>query len=285
VGTAPATQPLSVPEPEELLGLARRLAAAAADVLRDRPEDLDVRSKSTPTDAVTVMDSAAERVILDGLARDRPDDAVVTEESADRPGSSTVTWYVDPLDGTVNYLYGLPQYAVSIAAEVDGELTAGVVVDVARGLEYTATRGGGARVNGKPLACSQQTDPALSLVATGFSYESGRRGAQAVTLTLVLPLVRDIRRFGSAALDLCAVASGTVDGYYEAGMHPWDWAAGALIAREAGARVDGLEGRPPGAHTTLAANPGLFTSLHDLLVAAAADAAAPDVTSPPVPSD
>jgi myo-inositol-1(or 4)-monophosphatase len=285
VGTAAAAQPLNVPEPEDLLGLARGLAAAAADVLRDRPDDLGVQTKSTPTDAVTVMDSAAERVILDGLAATRPDDAVVTEESADRPGSSTVSWYVDPLDGTVNYLYGLPQYAVSIAAEIDGELVAGVVVDVARDLEYTATLGGGARVNGRPLACTRQTDPALSLVATGFSYESGRRGAQAVTLTLVLPLVRDIRRLGSAALDLCAVASGTVDGYYEAGMHPWDWAAGALIAREAGARVDGLEGRPPGPHTTLAANPELFSSLHDLLVAADADAAAPDAMSQPVPGD
>jgi myo-inositol-1(or 4)-monophosphatase len=254
-------------------------------VLRTRPADLDVQSKSTPTDAVTVMDGAAERVILDGLAQERPDDAVMTEESADRPGSSSVTWLVDPLDGTVNYLYGLPQYAVSIAAEVNGELVAGVVVDVARGLEYAATLGGGATVNGRPLACTQQTDPALSLIATGFSYESLRRGAQATTLTLVLPVVRDIRRFGSAALDLCAVAAGTVDGYYEAGMQPWDWAAGALIAREAGARVEGLGGKPPGAYTTLAANPVLFSALHDLLIAAAADAAAPDPSSPAVPGD
>jgi myo-inositol-1(or 4)-monophosphatase len=254
-------------------------------VLRDRPADLDVQSKSTPTDAVTVMDRAAERVILDGLARERPDDAVVTEESADRPGSSTITWYVDPLDGTVNYLYGLGQYAVSIGAEIDGRPVAGVVVDVDRGIEYSATVGGGAWANGRPLSASTQTDPALSLVATGFSYEAGRRGAQAATLTLVLPLVRDIRRFGSAALDLCAVAAGTVDGYYEAGMHPWDWAAGALIAREAGARVDGLEGRGPGAHTTLAANPMLFEALHDLLVAADADAAAPDAPSLAIPGD
>jgi myo-inositol-1(or 4)-monophosphatase len=254
-------------------------------VLRNRPADLDVHSKSTPTDAVTVMDGAAERVILDGLAQERPNDAIVTEESADRPGSSPVTWLIDPLDGTVNYLYGVGQYAVSIAAEVDGELVAGVVVDVARRLEYAATLGGGATVNGRPLACTQQTDPALSLIATGFSYESRRRGAQATTLTLVLPVVRDIRRFGSAALDLCAVAAGTVDGYYEAGMHPWDWAAGALIAREAGARVEGLGGKPPGAHTTLAANPVLFSALHDLLIAADADAAAPDPPSPAVPGD
>jgi myo-inositol-1(or 4)-monophosphatase len=254
-------------------------------VLRDRPQDLEARSKSTPTDAVTVMDGRAERVILDGLARERPNDAVVTEESAGRPGSSPVTWYVDPLDGTVNYLYGIPQYAVSIAAEVDGEVVAGVVLDVARHDEYAAARGGGAQCNGRQLACSAETDPTLSLIATGFAYAAERRAAQARTLLQVLPAVRDIRRFGSAALDLCSVAAGTVDGYYEAGMHPWDWSAGALIAREAGARVDGLQGKPPGSHVTLAANPVLFTALHELLVAADADAAARDAPEVVVPGD
>jgi myo-inositol-1(or 4)-monophosphatase len=254
-------------------------------VLRDRPADLEARSKSTPTDAVTVMDGRAERVILDGLALERPTDTVVTEESAGRAGSSAVTWYVDPLDGTVNYLYRIPQYAVSIAAEVDGEVVAGVVLDVARADEYVAARGGGAECNGRRLACSAVTDPAVSLVATGFSYSAQRRAAQARTLLQVLPVVRDIRRFGAAALDLCAVAAGTVDGYYEAGMHPWDWAAGALIAREAGARVDGLQGKPPGSHVTLAANPGLFGALHDVLVAADADAASPDAAAAVVPGD
>jgi myo-inositol-1(or 4)-monophosphatase len=254
-------------------------------VLRDRPVDLEASSKSTPTDTVTVMDRRAERVILDGLAAERPDDAVVTEESANRSGSSAVTWYVDPLDGTVNYLYGIGQYAVSLGVEIDGEPAVGVVLDVARGEEYTAVRGEGAWCNGRHLACSTQTDPAVSLIATGFAYSARRRTAQGRTVAQLLPAVRDIRRFGSAALDLCAVAAGRVDGYYEAGMQPWDWAAGALIAREAGARVDGLLGKPPGGHTTLAANPGLFSALHDLLVAADADAAAPDAPSLVVPGD
>ncbi len=254
-------------------------------MLRDRPADLQASSKSTPTDTVTVMDRRAERVILDGLAAERPDDAVVTEESANRTGSSGVTWYVDPLDGTVNYLYGITQYAVSLGAEIDGEAAVGIVVDVARDEEYAAVRGGGAWCNGRRLTCSTQTEPALSLVATGFSYSAARRGAQGRTVAQLLPAIRDIRRFGSAALDLCAVAAGRIDGYYEAGMSPWDWAAGALIAREAGARVDGLLGKPPGGHTTLAANPGLFSALHDLLVAADADAAAPDAPVPVVPGD
>lgn len=245
-------------------------------MLRDRPADLHVTSKSTPTDAVTVADRAAERVILDGLAEGRPDDAVVSEEGSDRAGSSGVTWYVDPLDGTVNYLYEIPAYAVSVAAAIGEELVCGVVIDVAAATEYTAVRGGGAHRDGTRLACSAQHDPALALVATGFGYDALRRAAQARSLAVVLPAVRDIRRIGSAALDLCGVASGRVDAFFEAGMFPWDWAAGALIAREAGARVGGLGGRPPGGHTTLAANPELFTALADLLVAADADAAAPE---------
>jgi myo-inositol-1(or 4)-monophosphatase len=242
-------------------------------VLRSRPTDLGITTKSSPTDVVTVMDRAAERVILDGLARSRPNDAVVSEESAARAGTTDVRWLVDPLDGTVNYTYGLPYYSVSIAVEVAGELACGVVLDVERGVEYTATRGGGAARDGVPIACSTQTDPAQALVATGFGYERSRRVVQARAIATVLPAIRDIRRFGSAALDLCAVACGAVDAFFESGMFVWDWAAGALIAREAGARVDGLEGRPPGRHTTLAANPELFDLLHHVLVASHADGA------------
>ncbi len=229
-------------------------------------------TKSGPTDVVTVMDKSAEKVILAGLAEARPDDAIVSEESAETAGSSGVRWLIDPLDGTVNYLYGIPRYAVSIAVEIAEQAACGVVLDVVLGQEYTAIRGAGAYRDGVRLACSTQTDPAQTLLATGFAYDVDRRTAQARTIASVLPAVRDIRRFGSAALDLCDVASGRVDAYYEAGMHPWDWAAGALIAREAGARVDGLSGRPPGNHTTLAANPVLFDVLHHVLVAANADA-------------
>jgi myo-inositol-1(or 4)-monophosphatase len=273
MGAATTPNQLTTPSAGELLALASRLAHAAGDVLRSRPVDLGVTTKSSPTDVVTVMDRAAERVILEGLAEVRPGDAVVSEESAARDGTTGVRWLIDPLDGTVNYLYGIPHYAVSIAAEVDGELAIGVVLDVERGVEYTATRDGGATRDGDPISCSTQTEVAQSLVATGFGYETERRMIQARSMATILPAVRDIRRFGSAAMDLCAVACGQVDAFFEAGMFSWDWAAGALIAREAGARVDGLSGRPPGRHTTLAANPVLFELLHHVLVASNADGA------------
>jgi myo-inositol-1(or 4)-monophosphatase len=266
---------VSRPDAAALLALARELALAAGEVLRHRAADLGVTTKTSPTDVVTVMDKAAERVILDGLARARPGDAIVSEESAATAGDTGVRWLIDPLDGTVNYLYDLPNYSVSIAAELDGEVVAGVVVDVERRIEYLATLGGGATRDGQPLVCSTQTDPAQALVATGFSYEVARRTVQAQAIAAILPQVRDIRRFGSAALDLCAVAGGRVDAYFESGMHIWDWAAGALIAREAGARVDGLDGRGPGNHVTLAANPVLFEVLHHVLVAAQADGPSP----------
>jgi len=258
----------------ELAAVAAELATAAGEVLRRRPADLQLESKTTATDAVTVMDRAAEGVILAGLRDRRPSDRVIAEESGDSSGESSreskVTWYVDPLDGTVNYLYGLPQFAVSIAAVIDDVPVAGAVYDVSRDELYVATSGGGSTCNGEALRCTNQTDPALALVATGFGYDAAFRARQADVVRAVLPLVRDIRRAGSAALDLCSVAAGRVDAYFEAGMHPWDWAAGALIAREAGARVDGLRGRPPSRRVTLAANPSLFDALHELLVAAGA---------------
>jgi myo-inositol-1(or 4)-monophosphatase len=275
VGVETTQDQLSRPPAGDLLALARELAGAAAEVLRARPTDLGVTTKSSPTDVVTVMDRAAERVILDGLARARPGDAIVSEESAATAGDTGVRWLVDPLDGTVNYLYGIPHYAVSIAAEIDGEPEVGVVLDVERRVEYAATRGGGATCEGQPITCSSQIDPSQALVATGFNYEVARRTVQAQAMATILPAVRDIRRFGSAALDLCAVACGQVDGFFESGMHEWDWAAGALIAREAGARVAGLLGRPAGRHTTLVANPVLFERLHDLLAASNADGPSP----------
>jgi myo-inositol-1(or 4)-monophosphatase len=154
----------------------------------------------------------------------------------------------------------------------------GVVLDVERAVLYTATAGGGAFRDGVEIRCSAQTNPALSLVATGFNYDAARRRVQSQALTVILPAIRDIRRAGSAALDLCAVADGQVDAFYEAGMYPWDWAAGGLIAREAGARIGGLAGKPPGRHTTLAANPVLFDSIHDLLMSSNADGALPGDT-------
>jgi myo-inositol-1(or 4)-monophosphatase len=255
---------------DELLDLAVRLAREAAVLILDRPADLGAGTKATPTDAVTVTDRASERLILAGLADARPDDAVVAEESGSTgaAGGDGVLWYVDPLDGTVNYLYDLPQYAVSIAAEVDGNVVAGVVLDVATADEYTAVRGAGAHCNGRRLACRGESDPALSLVATGFSYDAARRASQAETLRTILPRVRDIRRMGAAALDLCALAAGRVDGYYEERLKPWDWAAGALIAAEAGARVGTVGGGPLATSIALAANPVLYEALEGLLAAA-----------------
>jgi myo-inositol-1(or 4)-monophosphatase len=205
----------------------------------------------------------------------RPGDRIVAEESGDSAVDSEVTWYVDPLDGTVNYLYGLPSYAVSIAAVREGVPIAGAVYDVTRDEMFAASAGNGATLNGESLQCTTQSDPALALVATGFGYDATFRAAQAAVLQTVLPHVRDIRRAGSAALDLCSVAAGRVDAYYEAGMHSWDWAAGAVIAREAGARVDGLLGRGLSRAVLLASNPALFDGLHDLLVTAGAGDLAP----------
>jgi myo-inositol-1(or 4)-monophosphatase len=264
-----------MPDHLELAALACDLARAAGAVLRQRPADLGTESKTTPTDAVTVMDRAAEKVILDGLREHRPGDRVVAEESGDSSADSDVVWYVDPLDGTVNYLYALPPYAVSIGAVVGGVPAVGVVYDVPRDELFVATAGGGATCNGEALRCTSQPEPALALVATGFGYDATFRAAQAAVVREVLPQVRDIRRAGSAAVDLCSVAAGRVDAFYEAGMYAWDWSAGALIAREAGARVDGLQGRGPGRRVTLAANPRLFDALHDILVAAGAGDLAP----------
>ncbi len=265
-----------------LLGVAEQIAREAGALLRDRPAALRAESKSTPTDAVTEMDRAAEALIVERLHDLRPDDRIVGEESGHHDGrrtdetqdDATVTWVVDPLDGTVNYLYGIPQYAVSIAAQQHGETVAGVVYDVTRDELYAASVGGGATCDGSPIRCSAQTDLAFALVATGFAYAAETRSVQARALTTVLPAVRDIRRLGSAALDLCMVARGRVDAYFEAGMQPWDWAAGALIATEAGARVGGLGGRPPGSWTTLAANDALFQHLEELLVGAGDPSAA-----------
>jgi myo-inositol-1(or 4)-monophosphatase len=228
------------------------------------------------------MDRAAERVILDGLRLARPGDAIVSEEAGGSGATgSGVRWLVDPLDGTVNYVYGIPHYAVSIAAEVAGEAVCGVVVDVERRLTYHAVAGGGAFRDGARIRCGQESNPAFALVGTGFNYDARLRARQAARLPALLPAVRDIRRAGSAALDLCAVACGQLDAFFEAGMNAWDWAAGALLAREAGARVAGLLGKPPGSATTLAANPRLFDALHEILVFSEINNASP--SSPDAP--
>jgi myo-inositol-1(or 4)-monophosphatase len=262
----------TLPSPESLLELATDLALRAGDLALSMREGVAVETtKSSPTDVVTAADAAAERLVVEGIRAARPGDGVLGEEGADDVGSTGVRWVVDPVDGTVNFLYGLPQWAVSIAAEVDGLVVAGVVRDPAKDETWQAVRGGGATCNGRPLRCSAATELSQSLLATGFSYDARRRRAQAQHLLTLLPLVRDVRRMGAGALDLCAVAAGRVDAYYEQAMSPWDWAAGALVAREAGAVVGGLRGRAESSDLVVAAAPGVFNALHDLLVSLDAD--------------
>jgi myo-inositol-1(or 4)-monophosphatase len=258
----------------QLLELAVSAARLAGEFLiESRPADLVVRTKSTPTDVVTQMDTAAERLIATTIRASRPDDAMLGEEGQadDALAGRRVRWIVDPIDGTVNYLYGLPQWAVSIAAEVGGVVVAAAVLDPSKDELFTAELGRGGRLNGVPIGVSACAELAQALVGTGFGYDATRRARQAQVLTGVLPLVRDIRRLGAASLDLCALACGRLDGYFERGLNLWDHAAAGLIAAEAGARVEGLRGRPPDGDLLVAATPGVFDALHDLVAELGAD--------------
>lgn len=260
------------PDPRALLALARSTAEAAGALLVEGLERSRSRvvTKTSATDVVTEMDEASERLIHDALLAARPHDGFVGEEGTDQAGTSGVRWVVDPIDGTTNYLYGHPGFNVSIAAEVAGTVVAGVVVDPLHGDTFAATPGEGATRNDRPIEVSGETRLAHALVATGFSYEAERRRRQAVVLARVLGEVRDIRRVGAAAVDLCSVACGRVDAFYERSLQPWDYAAGALIALEAGAVVGDLDGGPPSSRFALAATPGLFEPLRALLVGAGA---------------
>jgi myo-inositol-1(or 4)-monophosphatase len=220
---------------------------------------------------VTLADRETEQLIRSMLADARPTDGFYGEESAAEAGSSGVTWVVDPIDGTVNYLYGIPEYAVSIAA-VEGHpdpLTwralAAVVVNPASGEVFSATEGGGAFLGDRKVVANRGVSLDQALIGTGFSYSSESRTAQGAVLAGLIGQVRDIRRHGAAALDLCAVACGRLDAYYERGLQPWDHAAGALIAREAGAAVTGLGGSPASADFLLAAEPELAAKLEQTL--------------------
>lgn len=236
----------------ELARLAQAVALEAAEeVRRHAAGTVSVAAtKTSDIDVVTAADRATEELIRNRLLEARPDDAVLGEEGDDVAGTSGVRWVVDPIDGTVNFLYGIPEYAVSIAAELDGEVVAGVVVDVAKGLTYagrvaavTSTAGaagpidGEATCEGRPLAVRGPAPLAHRLIATGFNYTRPVREVQAAAAARLLPEVRDLRRTGSCALDLCRVAAGSLDGYVEEGVHRWDHAAAGLIARLAGARV------------------------------------------------
>jgi len=266
----------SAPHPIPAWGLLEDLAAEAAEtaasLLRaETGAPLQISSKSSRTDLVTDMDMACEAAIVEFLTSQRPDDAILGEEGTGRDGASGVRWIIDPIDGTVNFVYGHVGFGVSVAAEVQGRIVAGAVIDPTLNDAFTAHRGGGARLNGDRLAVSPDRDPALALVATGFSYEPEQRPRQAEVLGLLLPHIGDIRRMGGAALDLCSVACGRVDAFFETGLNLWDYAAGVLICEEAGAVVQDLNGGPPNRDFVFAAAPGVAGPLLRLLRQADAD--------------
>ncbi len=276
------TVPLVSEDAEALLRIAVAAAAEAGRLLAswrgdERPEV--VQTKSSPTDIVTEMDRRSEALITSRIRAYRPGDTVLGEEGGQTSGGlageddgslpGRVRWIVDPLDGTVNYLYGLRAWAVSIAAEVDGGVVAGVVEVPRHGETFTAVTGQGAWLHRgearQALRCSSGVPLDQALVGTGFGYDPGRRQVQGEVVAALLPHIRDIRRGGSAAVDLCSVASGRLDAFYERGLNYWDFAAGGLIAREAGALVGGLAGRAESTSMAVAAGPGLFQQLETFL--------------------
>jgi myo-inositol-1(or 4)-monophosphatase len=224
-------------DPDDLLAIGRRAAVEAGAMVSQAPaHSLRASAKSSPTDLVTEMDRASEQLIRQIILAARPDDGLTGEEGSARPSRSGVSWLIDPIDGTTNYVRGIPNFCISIAAVAAGETVVGVVCDPTLDETFTAIRNRGAALNGAPIACSS-APLAEAIIGTGFSYSAARRAQQAEVLRAVLPAVGDIRRPGSAAVSLCWVACGRLDAFYEAGLQPWDFAAGALIAQEAGADV------------------------------------------------
>jgi myo-inositol-1(or 4)-monophosphatase len=251
---------------QELLALATDLASDAGQVHAEGMRGtLRIETKSSPTDLVSQIDRAAERLIVERLTELRPHDALLAEEGALSDGASGVRWIIDPLDGTTNYIYGYPAFAVSIAVEIDGQPRIGVVYDSSAGHMYQAIGGFGALCDGQPIEAREQTDLSKALVATGFSYEAAQRMRQGAAAAQVLGRVRDIRRGGSAALDLCHIAAGHVDAYWELDLSPWDYAAGGVIAREAGAEVEFMEAAHGSGPAVVAAHPALMPAFLGLL--------------------
>jgi myo-inositol-1(or 4)-monophosphatase len=246
----------------ELGKLAADLAAGAAELVASyTAAEQQVTVKSTETDLVTQSDRAAEAWLVEQILRARPDDAILGEEGGERPGHSGVRWVIDPIDGTVNFVLGIPQYAVSVAAEVEGTVVAGAVCNVATSQLYTAVLGGGAFLADRRLRGPRDVPLARAVIGTGFGYEAGRRARQVALLAELLPHIADIRRMGAAALDLCAVAAGQLDAYFEIGLNQWDFAAGVLIATEAGCSAGGLANGVPSTGLTVVAGPALLPEL------------------------
>lgn len=260
----------------ELRSVAHKTARAAGqEIVRLREAGVEVaHTKSSEVDIVTAADTAAEALIVASLRQARPHDGILGEEGHSLTGTTGITWVIDPIDGTVNYLYGIPAYCVSVAATVadasaygDGRRPiASAVYNPVTGEMFSAAEGHGATMNEAPIRVGDRTDLATSLVATGFGYTAERRAMQARVLQHIITEVRDIRRIGSAAYDLCLVASGRLDGYVEMGIQPWDWAGAALIATEAGALTQGITPQvPAGSNLFIAGNPSLVPQLQSLL--------------------
>ena len=247
----------------ELLELAKKVGREAGALLMDRPPAFEIESKSTAIDIATQMDKKAEKFIMESLLSARPDDGIIGEEGANVVSKSGITWVIDPLDGTVNYFYGLPGWNVSIAARDERGSVVGVVTAPTINSTWWATRGGGAFYNGHPITCNEPIALDRALIATGFQYDLAHRISQLNDLTKLVPVARDVRRNGAAAVDLCHVAMGALDEYYEDGLKDWDWAAGGLVVTEAGATFAQFGTGPM--QTTLAAGPTLHQELVTLL--------------------
>lgn len=254
---------MSAVNPQELLELAISIGRDAAAILSDRPADLAAKTKANVRDIVTQMDIKAEKFIVESILAARPDDGIIGEEGAERPSTSGITWVIDPLDGTVDYFYDIPGWNVSIAAKDEHGSLVGVVTAPSINRTWWATRGGGAFCNGVQISCNEPVPLGQALLATGFQYDVDVRPPMIAKTSEILMVARDIRRNGAAAVDICHVAMGSVDGYYEEGLKEWDHAAASLVAQEAGARFGLYRAAPH--ELTLAAGPSLHAELSAFL--------------------
>lgn len=250
---------------KELLKLAESVARATGSLLMNRPESFTLTEKSSAVDFATQMDQQAEEMIVKLLLEQRPDDGIVAEEGAARQSKSGITWVIDPIDGTVNYLYGLPGWNVSIAAKDKDGVVVGVVYAPSINGFWSAIRSEGATYNGNEIKCNDPVALEKALIATGFAYDLNLRNSQGKIMSNLLPKIRDLRRNGAAAVDLCYVAMGAIDGYFEASLKEWDFAAAGLIATEAGAVVSGRAGGEPNGELVVCAGPALHAALLPLL--------------------
>jgi myo-inositol-1(or 4)-monophosphatase len=270
---------------DSLLGFAVELALEASAFVHERARrDLSVATKSTITDLVTDVDRAVESLIVQRITLERPGEAIVGEEGPSAAAvlrridagltasESRICWHIDPVDGTTNFVYGYPAYAISIGVEVEGERVVGVVHNLASGETFTAASGRGAFLDGKPIHVSRKSELSTTLLGTGFAYDPEYRSRQGAVLARLLGRVRDVRRSGSAALDLCSVACGRLDAYYEQPLAPWDYSAGDVIVREAGGVTGSIGGGPIVRGSVLATSPELMEPLLALL----REAGAPD---------